>query len=392
MCIVIRRPSLSTNRQLRTQIVRLALFLQPRTSMVYPPVSYSKRKRHACLALICCFILVGGVSVTVLLATGFHFDESGEGGIPIALTPTRSPVEEPVMQDPTSAPVEVDVKDPNACNGLVNLCSKRANEILYATMHNANSDADTATFRPNHNRGILDALEAGVRGINVDFGYCDGKLSMVHGLCVAGASDPVEKLSQVQQFLADNPREVVIIPSEINDDVGGVVRIADVVTVLEQVKDSTGRSMFESLYSHQPGDPWPTLGELIEINKRILFFHYNGEEACFVMDCPPGFHDWFTFAAETNFSFQEVSDIEDDPSGACAITRGENGLRNFFGVNIFLEQPDPEASTILNSRSFMENHLTTCGAQNNQPPNLALVDFWSLGDVVPVVNDFNANL
>lgn len=74
--------------------------------------------------------------------------------------------------------------DPLACNGLLNLCDMPVNEIMYATSHNANSDLATARLDANHLFGILDALKAGVRGLNIDIGKCNvrgvKKLSLIH--------------------------------------------------------------------------------------------------------------------------------------------------------------------------------------------------------------------
>jgi hypothetical protein len=231
----------------------------------------------------------------------------------------------------------------------------------------------------------------------MNFGKClvNGiqQLSLVRLSCIAGFSDPLEVLTGINQFLSDNPNEVILMPSRIDDNTGGgVVTFEEIYSVMQQVVDDQDKSMADRLYAHEDErEPWPTLGKLIEEDKRILFFVYGGSEDC-NRRCPAGFHDWYTYAAETESSFTSVGDIKDDPTGACEIALGEKGTRDFFGINVFIDFPSFESSAELNTESFLIERLETCSSQNGLDPNLLSVDFWSEGDVLEVVYAHNEAL
>ena len=92
---------------------------------------------------------------------------------PVGMT-TSAPTETPFMQcDETSE---------NCCNGLDGLCDLRANEIMYATLHNGMSTVDDGFFvGANHESPLEEALEAGYRGLNLDICNCGGELNFCHG-------------------------------------------------------------------------------------------------------------------------------------------------------------------------------------------------------------------
>jgi len=345
-----------------------------------------------------------------------YFDSVTEITVPLSQfetsAPTSTPVETPVeapVNTPVAAPVgetgspETPVAETlapvlsppvsvsQACNGLPNLCDMAVNEILFATAHNANAHAAVMNFAPNHDQNVSTALEAGFRGLSMDVGYCDDELSLVHADCLLGFSSPMETFTEIVQFLVDNPNEVLIMPIEINDNTGGKVDLNELFVVMED--SNVGNISFADLMYMHPNTAtaWPTLQELIDANKRILFFIYNSD-SCAVVGCPPGFHDWFAYAAETQFSFESIDSLVDDVERACTITRGGSGTRDFFGINIFLSIPSRTAAEQFNDFVFLESHVETCSNQTGLKPNLILVDFGAIGDVLEYVQDYNLAL
>lgn len=75
------------------------------------------------------------------------------------------------MQCPNNGP---------CCNGLSTNCGLKVDEILFATAHNANHHNGLGS---NHERSLEDALEAGYRGLQLDFCKCNGGLQFCHGSC-----------------------------------------------------------------------------------------------------------------------------------------------------------------------------------------------------------------
>jgi hypothetical protein len=288
------------------------------------------------------------------------------------------------------APVSARRRLQETCNGLANLCDLPANGIMYATLHNANAALWNGRWLlPNHKRSLEAAIEAGYRGINVDIGKCNGELRLVHGSCLLDTRDPVTVFRNINAFLSNNPNEVIIMPCEINNEAGEAVTLADISLAMMEA------GFQDRLYAHPPGpdNPWPTLRELIDTDKRVLFFHYNGERCSDPsVTCPAGFHDWFQYAAETEYSFLTARQIR-DTDRSCVITRGQNGERDFFGLNVFTKKPSVWGSLQVNSKRFLSQHIEDCAKFNDGlKPNLVLVDYWGLGGVLDAVREYNARL
>ena len=70
----------------------------------------------------------------------------------------------------------------DCCNGLDSICDLRADEVLYATLHNGMATfEDGFAFGPNHNYQLERSLEAGYRGLNLDLCNCGGETTFCHG-------------------------------------------------------------------------------------------------------------------------------------------------------------------------------------------------------------------
>ena len=140
----------------------------------------------------------------------------------------------------------------------------RVDQVLYASSHNANAAADTGFLvSPNHKLSLEDSLVAGYRGINVDVCNCGGSLTLCHGICSFGTRDIVDVMLGINDFLDQNPSEVIILPMEMNSEVGGDVDIFQVYDIMQEVP-----GFVDKFYVHaNASDPWPTLGTLVETNK-----------------------------------------------------------------------------------------------------------------------------
>jgi hypothetical protein len=306
--------------------------------------------------------------------------------------PTASPAPPPTLR-PTVAPL---------CNGLANLCRASVADAAFATLHNAYASADKGFgVFPNHRRSLESAVMAGYRGINLDVGVCGGRLALVHTYCFLGKRDPVKVLSWLDSWLDANPSEVVLLPTQIDNASGGPVSLEQVWNLLQ----SSG-NIAKKLYVHDPSKGFPTLGELVETNRRVLFFVYGGRQTCASLEgsagsgvgfrCPPGMYDWFQYAAETEYQFDSVAELRDE-AYSCRVTRG-SATAPLLGVNVFLSLPNPTASRTLNGADFLRPHLQGCAQRNGRASrrgggvNAVLVDFWDEGDVLEVVREHNSLL
>ena len=93
----------------------------------------------------------------------------------------------PATSSPTTAPrykfIQCDGETSgDCCNGLDSICDLRADEVLYATLHNGMATfEDGFLFGPNHKFQLEGALEAGYRGLNLDLCNCGGQTIFCHG-------------------------------------------------------------------------------------------------------------------------------------------------------------------------------------------------------------------
>jgi hypothetical protein len=182
----------------------------------------------------------------------------GNGGGPVS-SPTLPPTqgdrfEFMQCQDPTQ----------DCCNGVDNICDLGVDDILYATVHNAMATfEDGFLFGPNHRFKLESALEAGYRGINLDVCNCNGVYTFCHGVCSLGSRDVVEVFTSINQFLDDNPNEVLVIPMELNSEVDRQIDIDELYGIMTGVPGFT-----DKFYAHPDLiSEWPTLREAIATNK-----------------------------------------------------------------------------------------------------------------------------
>jgi hypothetical protein len=218
----------------------------------------------------------------------------------------------------------------------------------------------------------------------------------VHGSCKLPTSDIATTFTAINTWLDNHPTEILLIPIQIVDDLDRAVDLQELYNLMNTIDGFTSK-----MYQKVVDEPWPDLRTMIRTNQRIIVFQYNGAESCSaalfsddpnVYQCPPGFHDWFTFAGESQFDFKEETELY-DKAFACNITRGRrNGP--FYAINVFLEIPSQKAqSSLLNTKAFLQDHVAMCSFENNGlDVNVVFVDFWSDGNLPEVVQIHNQGL
>jgi hypothetical protein len=294
----------------------------------------------------------------------------------------------------------------SCCNGLTGLCDLRVDEILYGYVHNAvATDENGFTILVNHDYSLEKALTAGYRAMELDVGRCgiagtsvNAEPVFFHAQCLLGTRSIVTVLSNINTFITQNPTEVIILKLEMADD---SVSIQDVADIMDTVDTDGGVSFRQRLYQKEDADTaWPTLGELVAADTRIILFYYNAascdnqvNDSGTAVGCPSGFHFWFQYGVNTQFSFDTIEDIE-DTANSCTLTgAGANSQRDFFRVNAFVKIPSRTVADTVNEETFAETRMQDCSASNSDlPVNFYSVDFWDRGDVPQTVQDHNRNL
>lgn len=98
---------------------------------------------------------------------------------------------------------------------------------------------------------------------------------------------------------------------------------------------------------------------------------------------------------ETSFELDGVGDVLDFAS-SCQRFRGPAGapfmLNNHWAGGGFFGLPDDDVAKEINKGQVLQDRLDECENILGKLTNLLMVDFWSIGDVMQTVNEYNARL
>lgn len=304
------------------------------------------------------------------------------------------------------------------CNGYAQLCDRRLDEVVFAGTHNAMSAADSPGWLiANQDRDVAQQLQDGIRAfkisthyavkssagsVHTDIAASGARLNRVakklppdaratlqrlsfslnrgsiagakrdvwlcHSLCELGATRMVDFLATIRRFLELNPNQVIILFDEdyvAERDLRGAFKRA---------------GLLHRLATLQPGQPLPTLRELIRSGHNIVVFAQKRTSGRYSWD-PYAFSSW----------------VQDTPLGAvkpgqfsCKLYRGsaQNPLLMMNDwADIF--PPRPTANLPLVKEPFILARARQCTEQRGKMPNIILTDYYNRGDVIGAVNALN---
>lgn len=313
-----------------------------------------------------------------------------------------------------SGPREHAIERSNGCNGDARLCVRHLDEVVFAGTHNAMSAADRPGWMFAQQETDLAAqLQDGVRAFLIDVfggvpvsgrvktdistepgfmreveralgkegvaaamrirerlvGPPDGPrgLYLCHGFCEIGAQPLLPWLRTMRDFLAANPREVVILVIE------DYVPPGELAAAFEQA------GLAELAFRGAPRPPWPTLEQMSDANQRVVTFLETGT---------PGV-DWMYPAFE---SIQETPYRARTPAElSCRPNRGGTS-GSLFLLNHWIETPPtprPSNAVRVNARDFLLDRAQRCARERSHIPNIIAVDFYRTGDLFAVVQHLN---
>jgi hypothetical protein len=269
---------------------------------------------------------------------------------------------------------------PRACNGHPALCERTLDDVVFAGAHNAMSSRDDAFAAPNQHLALPGQLALGVRAFlldtkaprNGDGHTVDDGVLLCHGACSLGSITLVEELRRLQAFLDDEPDTVV------------QILVEDDASIAETKRAFVDAGLFDELYIHDDGAPWPTLGALIDDGTRIFLSAESGT----VDDNEPWFHPMFALYQDTPYTFGAVDELR--AAGSCAANRGAASSPLFL-VNHWLGNPLPDDALAAAANAFevIDERVRRCAAERGLSPHVVAVDFVDVGEVVNVVDALN---
>ena len=255
-----------------------------------------------------------------------------------------------------------------ACNGHVELCERPYDAVAYATTHNAHASTAYRFSPPNQRSSLTQQLEDGVRGFMLDT-HLDERTNaaaLCHGACAFGRLPLVDGLRELNDFLDTHPGEVITIIFETYIE-------ADLTL---EAFDQSG--LLARTYAHTAGDPWPTLGEMVDADTRVVVF----------TDRDGGTYDWYmdvwAHAWETDYAATTPADFSCDPN------RGDTA-NSLFIFNHFLTAPfaSEALSEMVNHNPLLIERAEACEEESGDFPNFITVDFYEIGDVLEVTETLN---
>ena len=183
--------------------------------------------------------------------------------------------------------------------------------------------------------------------------------------------------TSLSTFIEENPREVLIIELDMKDGSS---------TDLRAALQYSG--LLEYVYYPQQEtniiEDWPTLGELIYSNKRIILFGVgDGMASCPASQCLDGILYTNDYIVQTATDGSDLTKCEGTVTGDVIV--------GYFQMNNYKESsstiPTPSKARELNSYSALKERLESC--KGSRRPNLLSVDFWDEGEVLKFVKDVN---
>lgn len=282
----------------------------------------------------------------------------------------------------------------DGCNGHVELCDRRIDEVVFAGSHNAMAATDLGWDLAMQTHDIITQLDGGIRSLLIDTHYWDRTGSveggddaaarlvieaalsddvprpgtwLCHGFCALGASDLTGELAAIRLWLDAHPTEVLLLI------------IQDEISTEDTFEAFEASGLDELVHTHEPGTPFPTLGELVDADERVIVYAENE-------GTPDSWYQnaWDTAFVDTPYSFGVRSDFN------CDVNRGDvdNPL---FLVNHWITTGIPvrEAFEVVNRRDVLLERVEECRDELGREPTVLAVDFVETGDLIEVVDELN---
>lgn len=253
------------------------------------------------------------------------------------------------------------------CNGFKELCGRRFDEVIYPTTHNSMSSKELNYFAPNQGPRMSKQLEDGVRGMLIDVHKDNGKLLFCHGPCALGQQGLVEGLVEIRTFLDTHPHEVLTFLME----VAGVTP----EEIAGAFKDA---GIDKYCFPYKLGDPWPTLGEMITANQRLVVLTDDKTGAV------PWLLPMWEVMWDTNWNIKDAAQFD------CKCNRGKT-THPLFNMNHFISNPLPlpKNAEIANRADFLYERASRCWHESGRVPNFISVDHYEIGGLFEAVNRLN---
>jgi hypothetical protein len=267
----------------------------------------------------------------------------------------------------------VEPKPPTVCNGHAELCARAYDAVAFPGTHDAYASVANQVVAHDQTYSLSRQLADGVRVLHLEIIPNNGEPWLCHGICGLGGESLVDALQEVRAFVDAWPTEVVTLLTESSqittDQIASAFQSAD---------------LQKYTHAHALGEPWPTLGSMLQHGERVVVFHADQSGT------GGATFDWmldrFAWTWETPWDNVTSADF-----GRCDADRGKKG-NSIYVVDNYLEDlviETPENAALTNYDPFLVDRVLYCQKTEATLPNFVMVNFYEVGDLFHVVDVLN---
>jgi hypothetical protein len=271
------------------------------------------------------------------------------------------------------------------CNGYSEFCDRKYSNVTYVVTHNS-------PFHILHNAAsnqifnVTTQLDDGIRGLQSETHYVNDTVVLCHTSCKELYAGTLEEyLVKVKSWLDNNRLEVITI----------LLGNEDYIDPGNYTAPVTNAGLMDYIYTPptQPMDidDWPTLGDMIISNKRVvMMLEYDANQNTVPWLLDMWSYQWQTPFSPTNVSFPCV--VQRPPGQKRDVSERRLMLANHnlnlevndaaLGVDFLIPNTAVIDNTNANTTDLGAAKLTIdqCTAEWGRPPNYLLVDYYNFGN------------
>lgn len=296
--------------------------------------------------------------------------------------------------------------DRTACNNSPLLCTRRYSDITHLGTHNSPFLRDESTgFSASGNQGYNSTvqLDNGVRLLTAQVQMNGEEVHVCHSSCrLLDAGRFRTWIGGVGEWLERNPSDgecSLLLERRRGRNSNKIPVVSIIITNPSEIPASTllsqiPQSMLSQAFIPPSPHSWPTLQEMIDLNKRLVLYLAQASSPSI-----PLLLDQYAYIFETPFEHLSPSAFScalDRPTTfstlSDALSAGLIPMANRFvykDLGFGILAPDVENILNTNSPNTLGRSLLPCNETWGRKPGFVVVDFWSEGNARDVVDGLN---
>ncbi len=277
-----------------------------------------------------------------------------------------------------------DYEDKLICHDEAKYCLRSYDNFTFAETHNSFSTVEDGVWMAvNHMTALEAQWEGGIRSFMLDTHHLSKEQNQSSDVRFCHGDPNSDFLHPCSYSEVDANIWLSKLHSLMNNSSGDVVSILleNYIPADHLYSLFIKSGLLDLVYIHSLNDPWPSLGEMVMSNKRlVIFWDWEYDEQY------PWLHHAWTFSWDNPYGENEQSEM------SCRLNRGDNN-QPVWHMNNWLSSiygfADPVRSEEVNNYEVLLERAIQCWSETNNRPTFIAVDFWEDGDVTNVTKSLN---